>query len=72
MLGILEGLGSIPENKGSIDCTRNSFAFENMAVGAGEMAQRLRALTALPGDLGSVPSTHMAAHNCLKMQFPEI
>ncbi|XP_035304311.1 pleckstrin homology domain-containing family A member 5 isoform X20 [Cricetulus griseus] len=24
----------------------------------------LRALTALPEDLGSIPSTHMAAHNC--------
>jgi hypothetical protein len=31
--------------------------------GAGEMAQQLRALTALPEDLGSIPSTHMAAHN---------
>lgn len=28
-----------------------------------KMAQRFRALTALPEDLGSVPSTHMAAHN---------
>ena len=32
--------------------------------GAGEMAQWLRALAALPEDLGSNPSTHMAAHNC--------
>ncbi|KAK7798640.1 hypothetical protein U0070_002731 [Myodes glareolus] len=39
--------------------------------GAGEMAQRLRALTALPEDPGLIPSTHMAAHNCLKMQFHE-
>ncbi|KRY94874.1 hypothetical protein T4B_12424 [Trichinella pseudospiralis] len=30
------------------------------------MAQRLRALAVLPKDLGSIPSTHMAAHNCLK------
>ena len=30
--------------------------------GAGEMAQQLRALPTLPG---SIPSTHMAAHNCL-------
>ncbi|CAH6901579.1 Dclk2 [Phodopus roborovskii] len=31
----------------------------------GEMAQWLRALAALPEDLGSVPSTHMATHSCL-------
>ena len=30
-----------------------------------EMAQQLRALSALPKILGSIPSTHMAAHNCL-------
>ena len=34
-------------------------------LGAGEMAQWLRALTAPPEDLGSIPSTHMAAHSCL-------
>ena len=34
-------------------------------VGAGEMAQWLRARIALPEDLGSVPSTHMVAHNGL-------
>jgi len=27
------------------------------------MAQQLKAMTALPGDQGLVPSTHMAAHN---------
>ena len=32
---------------------------------AREMAQQLRALSALPKILGSIPSTHMAAHNCL-------
>jgi hypothetical protein len=32
---------------------------------AGEMAQRLRALTALPEDLSSIPSNHMVAHNHL-------
>ena len=30
-----------------------------------EMAQQERALTALPEDLGSIPSTHMVSHNCL-------
>jgi hypothetical protein len=33
--------------------------------GAGEMAQLLRALTALPGILSSIPSNHMVAHNHL-------
>jgi len=33
--------------------------------GAGEMAQQLRALTALPEDLSSIPSNHMVAHNHL-------
>jgi hypothetical protein len=31
--------------------------------GAGEMAQRLKALTALPEVLSSIPSTHMVAYN---------
>jgi hypothetical protein len=26
-------------------------------------------LTALPEDPGSIPGTHMAAHNCLYLQF---
>jgi hypothetical protein len=30
---------------------------------------KLRALTALPEDPGSIPSTHMAAHNRGKLQF---
>jgi hypothetical protein len=34
-------------------------------VGAGDMAQRLRALTALPKILSSNPSNHMVAHNHL-------
>jgi hypothetical protein len=32
---------------------------------AGEMAQRLRALTALPEVLSSIPSNHMVAHSHL-------
>jgi hypothetical protein len=31
----------------------------------GEMTQRLRAMDAFPEDLGSIPSTHVAAHNDL-------
>jgi hypothetical protein len=34
-------------------------------VRAGEMAQQLRALTALPEVLSSIPSNHMVAHNYL-------
>ena len=33
------------------------------------MAQRLRVLTDLPEDPGSIPSMHMAAHNCLLLQI---
>jgi hypothetical protein len=36
-----------------------------MWYGAGEMAQRLRALTVLPKVLSSIPSNHMVAHNHL-------
>jgi hypothetical protein len=36
-----------------------------MERGAGEMAQQLRALTDLPEDLGSIPGSRMAVHNCL-------
>jgi hypothetical protein len=32
---------------------------------AGEMAQRLRTLTALPEALSSIPSNHMVAYNHL-------
>jgi hypothetical protein len=37
----------------------------NSMAGAGEMAQQLKALAALPEDLGSIPSTHMTTYNCL-------
>ena len=37
--------------------------------GAGEVAQDLRALTALPEGLGSLLSTHRAAHNHLSLRF---
>jgi hypothetical protein len=38
---------------------------ENEGGGTGEMAQRLRALTALLEVLSSIPSNHMVAHNLL-------
>jgi hypothetical protein len=38
---------------------------QSFRAGAGEMAQRLRALTAFPKVLSSNPSNHMVAHNHL-------
>jgi hypothetical protein len=35
-------------------------------IQAGEMAQKLRALTALPGVPSSIPNSHMVANNNLK------
>ena len=40
-------------------------SLEMTASSAGEMAQQLRALAVLPEDLGSIPSNHIAAQNCL-------
>jgi len=37
---------------------------------SGEMAQWLRALTALPEVLSSIPSNRMVAHNCPGIGFP--
>jgi hypothetical protein len=44
---------------------RKYWAFKNQEVEAGEIAQRLRALAALPKDLSSIPSNHTEAHNRL-------
>jgi hypothetical protein len=38
---------------------------QNVTKQAGEVAQRLRTLTALPEVLSSIPSNHMEAHNHL-------
>jgi hypothetical protein len=46
-------------------CTLN-FSFKMVSTRAGEMmAQPLRALTALPEVLSSIPSDHMLAHSHL-------
>jgi hypothetical protein len=39
---------------------------------AREMAQRLRALSVLAEDPGSVPNTYMVSYNNLQLQFQEI
>ena len=41
------------------------FLTKNNTIEAGEMSQWLRELASLPKDPGSIPSTHMAAHNHL-------
>jgi hypothetical protein len=41
-----------------------SVSLETGSLSAGEKAQQLRALAAFPEDPGSIPSTHMTAHNC--------
>jgi hypothetical protein len=41
------------------------FCIIEILYGAGEMAQRLKALTALPEVLSSIPSNHMVAHSHL-------
>jgi hypothetical protein len=46
-------------------CLKNKQTNKQTSFQAGAMAQQSRALTALPEDLGSIPSTHMAAYNCL-------
>jgi hypothetical protein len=43
---------------------------KNRGMEAGETAPRLRALTALPEVLSSVPSNHMVAHNHLYTPLP--
>jgi hypothetical protein len=42
------------------------------SLGAGMLAQWLRALADLPEDLSSIPSTQMEAHNHLLVQFQRI
>jgi hypothetical protein len=43
--------------------TYNNKIFKKKKSRAGDMAQQLRALTALPKVLGSNPSNHMVGHN---------
>ena len=40
--------------------------FKSKMSGAGEMAQQVRALTALTEVLNSIPTNHMVAHNHLE------
>jgi hypothetical protein len=51
--------------RGSRQMAKAEFSSLECSAGAGEMAQWLRALTALPKALSSNPSNHMVAHNHL-------
>jgi hypothetical protein len=43
-----------------------------MIPGEGEIVQQLRALGIIPEDLGSISSTHLAAHYCLSLQLQRV
>jgi hypothetical protein len=45
-----------------LSLVHRSHSLKNARRGDGEMAQRLRGLTALPEVLSSIPSNHMVAH----------
>ena len=47
------------------NCQGKVIIFKMLTKGAGEMAQWLRALPALPKVLSSIPGNHMVAHNHL-------
>jgi hypothetical protein len=53
------------KNKKQNKQTKETNNNKNPAMGAEEMTQQLKALNVLPEAPGSVPSTHMAVHNCL-------
>ena len=59
--------GEEEEEKRGLQVNKKIFKIDVLIEreGAGEMAQRLRALVALPEDLGSIPSTHRADYNHL-------
>ena len=59
-MGQWEGIEEGPEVNQKPKCRS---PYRNGASGAGEMAQWLRAPTALPKVLSSNPSNHMVAHN---------
>jgi hypothetical protein len=56
---------SLIKNKSNKINNKKIFKINNDRGGTGEMAQWLRALTALPEVLNSIPSNHMVAHSYL-------
>ena len=56
-------LAPYPQRSVAIAPHQRSHFSQKMATRAGEMAQWLRALTALPEVLSLIPSNHVVAHN---------
>jgi hypothetical protein len=56
---------ALSEHRVTLGRRRSESDIKTEGGGAGEMAQRLRALTILPEVLNSIPSNHMVAHNHL-------
>ena len=56
-------LAVLEEKKKNVSEKKRWPLLQEVEPGAGEMAQRVRALTALPKVLSSNPSNHMMAHN---------
>jgi hypothetical protein len=54
---------SMPREENCVDVVQ--LHVQKYKARAGEMAQQLRALSALPEVLSSIPSNHMLAHNHL-------
>jgi hypothetical protein len=65
LLGLITLLLDAPREPGRKSGLRPKFS-RSLYSGAGEMALQLRALTALPKVLSSIPSNHMVAHNHLQ------
>lgn len=62
---LFENLEISPKNGDS------SLLLKRRNLGAGGMAQLLKALAAVPGDQGSTPRTHIVTHSHLWLQFQE-
>jgi hypothetical protein len=59
----------ILSNNSSVYCIPPQY--KKCLLGAGVMAQHLKALTVLPEDLGSIPNSYMEAHKSVLTPFPE-
>lgn len=54
-----------PNRKGILGVEAKNLVLKMQQMGAAELLHWLGALVALADDLGSIPGTHMEAHNCL-------
>ena len=60
-----EPVTSLTSHQSSEKVERTNSSLKTSLVGAGEVAQRIRALTVLPEVLSSIPFNHMVDHNHL-------